>query len=118
MHVTCSYLQLRVVVLALLACHSVTCEYYASTLATTCEYRILQVSCHTLLALHLRQLHVALATGVPGLFAGRCQPERPPLARAGRAPGGGEERRKGSWRTEQRKTVVGLGSLFGLFLGL
>jgi hypothetical protein len=55
--VTCSYLQLRVVVLALLACHSVTCEY-AST--TTCEYRFLQVSCHTLLALHLRQLHVAL----------------------------------------------------------
>ena len=58
LHVTCSYLQLRVVVLALLACHSVTCEY-AST--TTCEYRFLQVSCHTLLALHLRQLHVALA---------------------------------------------------------
>ena len=26
----------------------------------TCEYRFLQVSCHTLLALHLRQLHVAL----------------------------------------------------------
>jgi len=33
------------------------CEY-AST--TTCECRVLQVSCHTLLALQLRQLHVAL----------------------------------------------------------
>ncbi len=37
--------------------NGVTCEY-AST--TTCEYRFLQASCHMLLALHLRQLHVAL----------------------------------------------------------
>jgi hypothetical protein len=44
--------------------------------------------------------------------------ERPPLARAGRAPGGEEERRKGRGRAEQRKTELGLGSLFGLFLGL
>ncbi len=62
MHVTCSYLhwQLRVVVLALLACHSVTCEY-AST--TTCEYRFLQVlvSCHCRIApATVRQLHVSL----------------------------------------------------------
>ena len=42
----------------------------------------------------------------------------PPLARTGRAPGGEEERRKGRERAEQRKTVLGLGSLFGLFLGL
>ena len=44
--------------------------------------------------------------------------ERPPLARAGRAPGGGEEWRKGRGRAEQRKTEVELGSLFVLFLGL
>jgi hypothetical protein len=44
--------------------------------------------------------------------------ERPPLARAGRAPGGGEERRKGRGRAEQRKTELRLGSLFGLFKGL
>jgi hypothetical protein len=55
-HATCSYLQLHVVVLAYPQ-GSMVCEY-AST--TTCEYRFLQVSCHRLLALHLRQLHVAL----------------------------------------------------------
>ena len=44
--------------------------------------------------------------------------ERPPLARAGRAPGGGEERRTGRGRAEQRKTELRLGPLFGLFKGL
>ena len=96
MHVTCSYLQLRVVVLALLACHSVTCEYAS---AATCEYRFLQVSCHTLLALHLRQLHVALERRRRhGTRDDPVQLETELEGSGAAAPGPGTNKKTGTWR--------------------
>ena len=57
LHVTCLYLQLHVAVAAVTR----RVPWPASNASTaTCEYRFLQVSFHTLPALQLRQLHVAL----------------------------------------------------------
>ena len=57
LHVTCLYLQLHVAVAAVTR----RVPWPASNASTaTCEYRFLRVSFHTLPALQLRQLHVAL----------------------------------------------------------